>query len=91
MGIRPSGAGFGLAVELDVHVPTLDEATAKALVDKAHQVCPYSNATGERRRAVAHRLMFGLALELNPKRPRQDSSLRTRLRRPRLELLYLTW
>ncbi len=45
VGIGPSGAGFGLAVELDVHVPNLDEATAKALVDKAHQVCPYSNAT----------------------------------------------
>ena len=45
VGIGPSGPGFGLAVELDVHVPNLDEATAKALVDKAHQVCPYSNAT----------------------------------------------
>ena len=45
VGIGPSGAGFGLAVELDVHIPNLDEAAAKALVDKAHQVCPYSNAT----------------------------------------------
>jgi Ohr subfamily peroxiredoxin len=45
VGIGPSGAGFGLEVELDVHIPNLDEAAAKALVEKAHQVCPYSNAT----------------------------------------------
>ena len=37
--------GFGLQVELDVHVPTLDRAAAEQLVAKAHQVCPYSNAT----------------------------------------------
>jgi lipoyl-dependent peroxiredoxin len=37
--------GFGLAVELDVHAPNLDRDTALALVDKAHEVCPYSNAT----------------------------------------------
>ena len=45
VGIGPSGVGFGLTVELDVHVPNLDEQAAKALVDKAHEVCPYSNAT----------------------------------------------
>lgn len=37
--------GFGLAVELIGSFPTLDEATAKDLLEKAHQVCPYSNAT----------------------------------------------
>lgn len=37
--------GFGLAVELDVHAPNLDHAPALALVEKAHRVCPYSNAT----------------------------------------------
>lgn len=37
--------GFGLEVELDVHAPALDRATAEAAVAKAHQVCPYSNAT----------------------------------------------
>jgi lipoyl-dependent peroxiredoxin len=37
--------GFGLAVELDVHAPSLDDDAALALVEKAHQVCPYSNAT----------------------------------------------
>ena len=37
--------GFGLAVELDVHIPGVDEATAHKIVDAAHEVCPYSNAT----------------------------------------------
>ena len=37
--------GFGLAVELDVHAPALDDATAEKLVAAAHEVCPYSNAT----------------------------------------------
>ncbi len=37
--------GFGLAVELDVHLPNLDRAEAEAVVAKAHEVCPYSNAT----------------------------------------------
>lgn len=44
IGMLPAG-GFGLAVELDVHVPSLDRDAALALVEKAHQVCPYSNAT----------------------------------------------
>ena len=39
------GGGFGLAVELDVHAPNLDHDTALELVRKAHEVCPYSNAT----------------------------------------------
>ena len=37
--------GFGLEVQLDVHAPALDRETAEATVAKAHQVCPYSNAT----------------------------------------------
>jgi len=36
--------GFGLAVVLDAHVIGVDQATAEGLVNKAHQVCPYSNA-----------------------------------------------
>ena len=44
IGTLPSG-GFGLAVELDVHAPNLSHDDALALVEKAHQVCPYSNAT----------------------------------------------
>jgi Ohr subfamily peroxiredoxin len=37
--------GFGLAVELEVTLPNLDHETAQRLTEKAHQVCPYSNAT----------------------------------------------
>lgn len=37
--------GFGLATELDVFVPALNQEDAEALVTDAHQVCPYSNAT----------------------------------------------
>ena len=44
IGALPNG-GFGLQVALDVHAPALDQATAEALVAKAHEVCPYSNAT----------------------------------------------
>ena len=38
--------GFNVAVDLDVTLPTVDDAEqAKRLVAAAHQVCPYSNAT----------------------------------------------
>src|SRR6202008_5090090 len=37
--------GFGLAVELEVTLPNLDHDSAQRLTEKAHQVCPYSNAT----------------------------------------------
>lgn len=39
------GGGFGLAVELAVHLPGIDDDEAHSLVEAAHQVCPYSNAT----------------------------------------------
>lgn len=39
------GGGYGLAVELDLHAPALPRDTAQALLEQAHQVCPYSNAT----------------------------------------------
>ena len=39
------GGWFGLAVELEVTLPNLDHDTAQRLTEKAHQVCPYSNAT----------------------------------------------
>ena len=46
VGIGKNAAGgFGLTVELIGHIPNVDAATAKELLDKAHQVCPYSNAT----------------------------------------------
>ena len=37
--------GFGLAVELDVNIPGVSLEEAQELTDKAHQICPYSNAT----------------------------------------------
>ncbi|SHU99477.1 organic hydroperoxide resistance protein [Mycobacteroides abscessus] len=37
--------GFALAVELKVTLPNLDHDAAQQLAEKAHQVCPYSNAT----------------------------------------------
>nr|WP_315254073.1 organic hydroperoxide resistance protein [uncultured Flavobacterium sp.] len=37
--------GFGLAVELDVNIPGVAIAEAQQLTEKAHQICPYSNAT----------------------------------------------
>ena len=43
--IGPIPAGFGIAAKLVVHLPGLDRAVAQELVDSAHQVCPYSNAT----------------------------------------------
>lgn len=44
IGVLASG-GFGLTVELDVYLPSLDASAARALVDRAHATCPYSNAT----------------------------------------------
>jgi Ohr subfamily peroxiredoxin len=46
VGIGPrSEGGFGLDIDLAVSLPGVDKADAEALVAKAHQVCPYSNAT----------------------------------------------
>lgn len=37
--------GFNITVELKVTIPGFDKAQAEDLVHKAHEVCPYSNAT----------------------------------------------
>jgi Ohr subfamily peroxiredoxin len=37
--------GFALAVKLSVALPGMDRTQAQGLVDDAHRVCPYSNAT----------------------------------------------
>jgi osmotically inducible protein OsmC len=37
--------GFALSVTLHTELPGLEQATADELVEAAHQVCPYSNAT----------------------------------------------
>ena len=45
VGIGPIPTGFALDVELGISLPGLERAVAEDLVEKAHQVCPYSNAT----------------------------------------------
>jgi Ohr subfamily peroxiredoxin len=45
VGIGKVGEGFGLVVDLVVSLPGLESDAAQKLVDTAHQVCPYSNAT----------------------------------------------
>ena len=47
VGIGPNsnGVGFGLSVAIEAELPGLDETTARNLIEAAHQVCPYSNAT----------------------------------------------
>ncbi|MEV6022594.1 organic hydroperoxide resistance protein [Streptomyces sp. NPDC052036] len=46
VGIGPNKQrGYGLAVALSVSLPVLDQEVAAQLVDAAHEVCPYSNAT----------------------------------------------
>jgi len=44
IGTRAEG-GFGLTVAIEAELPDVDEATARRLLDQAHHVCPYSNAT----------------------------------------------
>ena len=46
VGIGPNGeGGFGLEVTLHVELGGIDQDAAERLVEAAHQVCPYSNAT----------------------------------------------
>ena len=46
VGIGPNASGgFGLDVSLTVSLPGLDREAARTLIETAHQVCPYSNAT----------------------------------------------
>lgn len=46
VGIGPRAAGgFGITADLVVDLPGLDRDDAQRLVDTAHQICPYSNAT----------------------------------------------
>lgn len=46
VGFGPNeGGGFGLAVELQVEMPGVARADAEAIVHRAHELCPYSNAT----------------------------------------------
>ena len=45
VGIGAIPTGFGIEVELKIALPGLDREAAQKLVDAAHIVCPYSNAT----------------------------------------------
>ncbi|WP_242165201.1 organic hydroperoxide resistance protein [Lysobacter sp. M15] len=45
VGIGPIPTGFGIQAELTISVPGMSRERLQALVDKAHVVCPYSNAT----------------------------------------------
>jgi osmotically inducible protein OsmC len=45
VGIGPLPTGFGIEVELQVTLPGMDRTAAQTLVERAHLVCPYSNAT----------------------------------------------
>ena len=45
VGIGPIPAGFGIQVAMAVTVPGMERAKAEKLVQDAHGVCPYSNAT----------------------------------------------
>jgi Ohr subfamily peroxiredoxin len=45
VGIGTIPAGFGIQVELKISIPGIPREQAEALVQKAHIVCPYSNAT----------------------------------------------
>ncbi len=46
VGIGPrSEGGFGITTDLTVTLPGIERAQAEQLVETAHQICPYSNAT----------------------------------------------
>lgn len=45
VGIGPIPNGFGIEATLNIHLEGMDQAEAQKLVDVAHIVCPYSNAT----------------------------------------------
>ncbi|WP_454765754.1 organic hydroperoxide resistance protein [Cupriavidus campinensis] len=45
VGIGQIPQGFGIQVELKISLPGMEKEAAQKLVEAAHQVCPYSNAT----------------------------------------------
>ena len=45
VGIGPIPAGFGITVAMAITIPGMERAAAEKLVQDAHGVCPYSNAT----------------------------------------------
>ena len=45
VGIGQIPGGFGIEVDLQISAPGMDKAAVQTIVDAAHHVCPYSNAT----------------------------------------------
>ncbi|MGW0210391.1 organic hydroperoxide resistance protein [Streptomyces sp. NPDC003233] len=45
VGIGKNDDGFGIIVEISANIPNVSAEAARELVEKAHQVCPYSKAT----------------------------------------------
>jgi len=45
VSIGPIPVGFNIAVDMQIKMPGMDKSAAEAIVEAAHQVCPYSNAT----------------------------------------------
>ncbi|WP_328338257.1 organic hydroperoxide resistance protein [Streptomyces violaceus] len=45
VGLGKNGDGFGIIVEISADIPKVDRGAALSLVEKAHEVCPYSKAT----------------------------------------------
>ncbi len=45
VSIGPAGRGFGLAVVLEAALPDVPREQAETLLARAHEICPYSNAT----------------------------------------------
>lgn len=45
VGIGQTPQGFGIEAELQISIPGMDKSAAQLLIENAHQVCPYSNAT----------------------------------------------
>ncbi|WEO97637.1 organic hydroperoxide resistance protein [Streptomyces sp. FXJ1.172] len=44
VGIGKNDDGFGIIVEISANIPNVPAEAARDLVEKAHQVCPYSKA-----------------------------------------------
>lgn len=45
VGIGPIPQGFGINAKLTITAPGLEKSVVQGIVEKAHQICPYSNAT----------------------------------------------
>lgn len=43
--LGPTAGGYGIAARLNVSLPGMERGAAQALLEAAHKVCPYSNAT----------------------------------------------